>query len=167
MKTTSSDKSKQETRALRMTLRHLDHGHSVVDEALIKSYGGSTKKSEEEHTLLLNIIGSDSHPDLVKLNIFSRLDNVALNEIVSSMFKIPTYPGMQIIQEGDAGELFYCIGYGTYDIFVSGGKSESESQSRSQDLRHNVLRQRARSRSRSRASSLARSFTESQSSKRV
>ena len=153
----------RETRALRKTLRNLDRGQCDVDQALINAYKHAVDKTEEEHNMLLNVIGSDVHPDLVKLNIFTRLDELALDNIIKSMFKIPTYPGMQIVREGDAGELFYCIGQGTYDVCV-GGESGVESRRRSQDLRHNVARLRARSRSR--ASSLARARIDSGNSQK-
>ena len=117
-------------------LRHMNRGHCDVDLELIKAYGADTTKSNAEHSLLLSCIGSTSHPDLVKLNIFSRLDQDALGALVDVMFKIPTYPGMQVIREGDAGDLFYIVGGGTFDVTVG----YSTNHRRSQEIRGQVPR---------------------------
>lgn len=140
--------TKLSKRALRGTLRNMDHGQCDTDRALIEAHHHSVEKNEQELSMLLDAVGSNSHPDLVKLNIFTRLDESALEYIIGKMFKIPTYSGMQIMQEGDAGELFYVVGKGTYDVHVVGHDVDTGSKDYSLGLRHKLRRKRSDSRSR-------------------
>ena len=55
---------------------------------------------------------------MIKLNIFSRLDDHAISDLAVKMFRVPTSSGMRIIEEGDAGEVFYVVRHGSYDVTV-------------------------------------------------
>ena len=55
---------------------------------------------------------------MIKLNIFSRLDDHAISDLAVKMFRVPTSSGMPIIEEGDAGEVFYVVRHGSYDVTV-------------------------------------------------
>ena len=61
----------------------------------------------------------------MKLNIFSRLDDLAISDLVEQMFLVPTSQNMKIITEGDSGEMFYVVHDGTFNVTIDQNNSMS------------------------------------------
>ncbi len=54
--------------------------------------------------------------------LFKELDEAQLNKIVDAMWKVQVTNGTSIIKQGDAGDNFYIVEEGEFDIFRNGNK---------------------------------------------
>ena len=77
----------------------MNMGKCEQETNIVQEYHDCVAKDEPTFQFLMDCIGSSSHPDMIKLNIFSRLDDLAISDLVAKMFRIPTAPGMNIITE--------------------------------------------------------------------
>ena len=77
----------------------MNMGKCEQETNIVQEYHDCVAKDDPTFQFLMDCIGSSSHPDMIKLNIFSRLDDVAISDLVAKMFRIPTAPGMNIITE--------------------------------------------------------------------
>lgn len=51
--------------------------------------------------------------------LFAHLDKSELTDVLDAMFLVKHKPGDIIMQQGDEGDNFYCIGHGTVEVFVN------------------------------------------------
>ena len=93
------DKNDKNDKGLRKTLRVMNMGKCEQETNIVQEYHDCVAKDDPTFQFLMDCIGSSSHPDMIKLNIFSRLDDAAISDLVAKMFRIPTAPGMNIITE--------------------------------------------------------------------
>ena len=103
---------------LRGTLRKINRGKCQHESEIIAAHSSFISKNETTVQFLMDCIGSSSQPDMIKLNIFSRLDDIAINKLVQKMFCVTTKPNSLVIEEGKAGEMFYVVFQGTFAVTV-------------------------------------------------
>ena len=124
-------------KGLRGTLRKINRGKCLHETNIVKTFRQDVTKNDATIQFLMNCIGSSSHPDMIKLNIFSRLDDQAIAKLATQMFCVPIQPNALVIEEGNSGEIFYIVYHGKYDVTVD--KNNPMNQRRNSVTREGIV----------------------------